>query len=168
MADHIPDMDYDADEVIENFKSKFKWPSKNEVEVVVKPPKLGLKICLSILITVIISAAAYYAIYPAMNPKSGDFYSFIIGIIIVFCVSFYLLIGARTKVERKEYAKKQAKFPIIIVGVIIVVMLVGYLAGATLFRAHSYSKLMSVTSSDFSEDFEQIKYDEVPRLGKFI
>ncbi len=164
MADHIPDMDYDADEVIENFKSKFKWPSKNEVEVVVKPPKLGLKICLSILITVIISAAAYYAIYPAMNPKSGDFYSFIIGIIIVFCMSFYLLIGARTKVERKEYAKKQAKFPIIIVGVIIVVMLVGYLAGATLFRAHSYSKLMSVTSSDFSEDFEQIKYDEVPRL----
>ena len=46
MADQIPNMDYDADEVIENFKSKFKWPSKDEVEVVVKPPKLGAKILL--------------------------------------------------------------------------------------------------------------------------
>ena len=43
MSDKIPNMDYDADEVIGSFKSKFKWPSSNEVEVVVKPPKVGLK-----------------------------------------------------------------------------------------------------------------------------
>ncbi|MBQ8980809.1 MAG: CvpA family protein [Eubacterium sp.] len=164
MADQIPNMDYDADEVIENFKSKFKWPSKDEVEVVVKPPKLGMKILLSCLVTIVISAVAYYAIYPAFNFKSGDLYTFIIGVIIVFCMSFFVLIGARTKIERKEYAKKQAKYPIIIVGVLIVVVIVGYLAGATLFRAKSYSELMPVESSDFSKDFEQIKYDEVPRL----
>ena len=38
MSDKIPNMDFDADEVIEDFKSKFKWPSSNEVEVVVRPP----------------------------------------------------------------------------------------------------------------------------------
>ena len=164
MADQIPNMDYDADEVIENFKSKFKWPSKDEVEVVVKPPKLGLKLLLSCLVTIVISAVAYYAIYPAFNFKSGDLYTFVIGVIVIFCMSFFVLIGARTKIERKEYAKKQAKYPVVIVGVLIVVVIVGYLAGATLFRAKSYSELMPVESSDFSKDFEQIKYDEVPRL----
>lgn len=164
MADQIPNMDYDADEVIENFKSKFKWPSKDEVEVVVKPPKLGIKILLSLLLTVVVSAAAYYVVYPAFNPKSGDFYTFIIGIIAVFCASFFLLIGARTKIERKEYAKKQAKYPIVVVGVLIVVIVIGYLCGATIFRAKAYSELMTVKSSDFSKDFEQIKYDEVPHL----
>ena len=48
MSDKIPNMDYDADEVIENFKSKFKWPTKStDVEVVVTPPKLPLKILIS-------------------------------------------------------------------------------------------------------------------------
>ncbi|MBQ7204174.1 MAG: tripartite tricarboxylate transporter TctB family protein [Eubacterium sp.] len=164
MADQIPNMDYDADEVIENFKSKFKWPSKDEVEVVVKPPKLGAKILLSALITLVITAIAYYVMFPAMNPKTSEFYTFIIGIIVVFCGSFFVLIGARTKIERKEYAKKQSKIPLIIVGVIILVMLVGYLTGATIFRAQSYSKLMDVQKSDFSEDFKDINYDEVPRL----
>ncbi|MBE6720591.1 MAG: tripartite tricarboxylate transporter TctB family protein [Ruminococcaceae bacterium] len=157
-------MDYDADEVIENFKSKFKWPSKNEVDIVVKPPKLGSKIALSCIITAVISAIVYYIMFPAINLKSLDFYMFVIGIIAVFCASFYLLIGARKKIERKEYAKKQAKIPIIIVGVILVFMLIGFLVGATLFRARSYSELMEVSSSDFSADFEDINYDEVPRL----
>ncbi|MBR3148884.1 MAG: CvpA family protein [Eubacterium sp.] len=164
MADQIPNMDYDADEVIENFKSKFKWPNKDEVEVVVKPPKLGLKIILSILITIIGGAAAYYIMFPAINPKSSEFYMFIFGIIVLFCAAFYLLIGAKTKIERQEYAKKQAKFPLILCGVLVLVIVVGYLTGATIFRAKAYSELMEVKSSDFTEDFEQINYDEVPRL----
>ena len=164
MADQIPNMDYDADEVIENFKSKFKWPNKDEVEVVVKPPKLGLKLLLSFIVTVIIGAAAYYIMFPAINLKTTEFYTFIIGIIALFCASFYLLIGARTKIERQQYAKKQAKFPLIIIAVIIAVMIIGYLVGATIFRAHSYSNLMQVESSDFSEDFKDINYDSVPRL----
>ena len=49
MNDNIPNMDYDADEVIENFKAKFKWPAKDDVEVIVRPPKLGVKIVLSLL-----------------------------------------------------------------------------------------------------------------------
>ena len=164
MADQIPNMDYDADEVIENFKAKFKWPSKDEVDIVVKPPKLGIKLLLSFIITVIIDAVAYYVMFPALNPKTSEFYVFIIGIIAVFCAAFYTLIGARKKIERQEYAKKQAKFPIIIVAVILAVMVVGYLTGATIFRAKAYSELMQVESSDFNKDFEQINYDEVPRL----
>ena len=164
MSDKIPNLDYDADEVIENFKSKFKWPSSDEIEIAVKPPKLALKLLLSFLTTVVVGAAAYYIMIPALNFKSPDFYTFFILLIAVFSGSFYLFIGAGKKVERKEYFKKRSIVPIIMVAVLVVVMVVGWLVGSTFFRAKSYSNLVTVQESDFSEDFKDIKYDEVPRL----
>ncbi len=164
MSDKIPNMDFDADEVIENFKSKIKWPSGDDVEVVVTPPKVGLKVLLSCVLTLIAGAALYYANFPALNPKSSELYLFVIALIVIFCAIFYWLIGARKKVERKEYAKRKSVIPLIMVGVIILVMLVGWLVGATLFRAKAYSNIMQVTNSSYAEDFENVKYDEVPRL----
>ena len=164
MSDKIPNLDYDADEVIENFKSKFKWPSSDEIEIAVKPPKLALKLLLSFLMTVVVGAVAYYIMIPALNFKSPDFYTFFILLIAVFTGSFYLFIGAGKKVERKEYFKKRSIVPIIMVAVLVVVMVVGWLVGSTFFRAKSYSNLVTVQESDFSEDFKDIKYDEVPRL----
>ena len=164
MSDKIPNLDYDADEVIENFKSKFKWPSSDEIEIAVKPPKLALKLLLSFLTTVVVGAVAYYIMIPALNFKSPDFYTFFILLIAVFSGSFYLFIGAGKKVERKEYFKKRSIVPIIMVAVLVVVMVVGWLVGSTFFRAKSYSNLVTVQESDFSEDFKDIKYDEVPRL----
>ena len=164
MSDKIPNLDYDADEVIENFKSKFKWPSSDEIEIAVKPPKLALKLLLSFLTTVVVGAIAYYIMIPALNFKSPDFYTFFILLIAVFTGSFYLFIGAGKKVERKEYFKKRSIVPIIMVAVLVVVMVVGWLVGSTFFRAKSYSNLVTVQESDFSEDFKDIKYDEVPRL----
>ena len=164
MSDKIPNMDYNADEVIDNFKAKFKWPSKDDVEVIVKPPKLALKLLLSFFITLVLGGGIYYLMIPAFNPKTTDFYVFIFILLILFMAVFSILIGARKKVERREYVKKKSIIPIIIAGVLLLVMLVGYLVGCTLFRAHSYSEIMTVTESDFDTDFAEIHYDEVPRL----
>lgn len=164
MSDKIPNMDFDADEVIEDFKSKFKWPSSNEVEVVVRPPKVALKLLLSFIITAVIGAGAYYMMLPAMNFKSTDFYTFWFVIIAVFCGVFYVLCGARTKIERREYCKKRSVFPIVLVAMMLLVMVVGYISGCTLLRAKSYSELVDVKESSFSEDFKDINYTDVPRL----
>lgn len=164
MSEKIPNMDFDADEVIDDFKSKFKWPSSNEVEVVVKPPKVGLKFLISLLITLVAGAGVYYMMIPAMNFKSTDFYTFWFIIIAIFCASFYLLCGANKKIERREYCKKRSIFPIVLVVMMLVVMAVGWLVGCTLFRAKSYSELVDVKESSFSEDFKDINYTDVPRL----
>lgn len=164
MSDKIPNMDFDADEVIEDFKSKFKWPSSNEVEVVVRPPKVALKLLLSFIITAVIGAGAYYMMLPAMNFKSTDFYTFWFVIIAVFCGVFYVLCGARTKIERREYCKKRSVFPIVLVAMMLLVMVVGYISGCTLLRAKSYSELVDVRESSFTEDFKDINYTDVPRL----
>lgn len=164
MSDKIPNMDYDADEVIGNFKSKFKWPSSSDVEVVVKPPKAGLKFLISFLITAVAGGVLYYLTIPAMNFKSTDFYTFWFALIAIFCVSFYFLCGANKKVERREYCKKRSIYPIVLVVMMLIVMGVGWLAGCTLFRAKSYSELVEVKESSFTEDFEDINYTDVPRL----
>lgn len=164
MNDKIPNMDYDADEVIDSFKSKFKWPDKDDVEVVVKPKNLPKKILLSLLTTVIVGAGAYYMMIPALNFKSTDFYTFIFLLIAVFVGSFFLFIGGNKRAESSAYFKKKSVVPIVLVVVILVVMLVGWLVGCTFFRAKDYSNLVTVQDSDFSEDFSDIKYDQVPRL----
>lgn len=162
--DNIPNMDYDADEVINEFKEKIKWPKGDEVEAIVKPSKMPLRILISLLITIVVGAGAYYMMLPALNIHDSQLYIFLILLVAVFMVSFSFVCRANKKIERKEYVKKKSIIPLAIIGVIVVVMGVGTLTGVTLFRAHSYSQLMEIKDGDFSTDFEDISYDKVPRL----
>lgn len=164
MSEKMPNFDYDADEVINDFKEKFKWPGSGEVQAVVKPTKVPLKLLLSAIITAVISAGVYYMMLPAFNIHDTQMYIFIIVVIAVFMAVFSLLCKANKKIEHREYVKKKSVVPLIIVGVILVVMLIGYLVGATIFRAADYSELMTVSNSDFDTDFADISYDEVPRI----
>lgn len=166
MSEHMPNMDYDADEVINDFKSKFKWPKKDEVDVVIKPGKLGLRLLIAAVLTIISGGIVYYMMLPALNFKDPNIYFFVIIIMALFMIFFALACKANKKIERREYIKKKSKIPVIIAGVILVVMAVGWVCGATIFRASSYSELMPVETSDFSTDFEKISVDSVPRLDE--
>ena len=101
---------------------------------------------------------------PALNFKDTQMYLFLILLVVVFMLSFALVCRANKKIERKEYVKKKSLVPVIIVGVLVVVMAVGYLTGVTLFRAKSYSNLLTISDGNFEDDFEDISYDKVPRL----
>lgn len=162
--DKMPNMDYDADEVINEFKEKIKWPKAEEVEAVVKPPKMPLRILISLAATVVFGAVVYYMMLPAINIHDTQFYMFLIMLVAVFTVVFSFVCGANKKIERKEYVKKKSIVPMIIAGVIVVVMAVGYVTGVTLFRAQSYSQLMTIEDGNFETDFEEISYDKVPRV----
>lgn len=166
MSEKMPNMDYDADEVIGDFKSKFKWPKKDEVEVIVKPEKLGIKLLISALLTIVSGGIAYYIMLPAMNFKDTNLYSFIILILALFMVFFAIICKANKKIERREYIKKRSIVPVAIALVLAVVMLIGWLCGATIFRASSYGKMMPITDSDFSTDFSEIDIDSVPRVDE--
>lgn len=166
MSEQIPNMDYDADEVINDFKSKFKWPKKEEVDVVVKPEKVWLRLLISAVLTIIAGGIVYYMMLPALNFKDVNMYIFIMVLIVLFMVFFALACKANKKIERREYIKKKSKVPVIIAAVLVVVMAVGWLCGATIFRASSYNKLMPVTTSEFSTDFEKLSVDSVPRVDE--
>ncbi len=166
MSEQMPNMDYDADEVINDFKSKFKWPKKDEVDVVVKPEKVWLRLLISAVLTIITGGIVYYMMLPALNFKDVNMYLFVVILIVLFMVFFALACKANKKIERREYIKKKSKVPVIIVAVLAVVMAIGWVCGATIFRASSYSELMPVTTSDFSTDFEKLSVDSVPRVDE--
>lgn len=166
MSEQIPNMDYDADEVINDFKSKFKWPKKEEVDVVVKPEKVWLRLLISAVLTIIAGGIVYYMMLPALNFKDVNMYIFIMVLIVLFMVFFALACKANKKIERREYIKKKSKVPVIIVAALVVVMAIGWLCGATIFRSSSYNKLMPVTTSEFSTDFEKLSVDSVPRVDE--
>ena len=166
MSEQIPNMDYDADEVIDDFKSKFKWPKKEEVDVVVKPEKVWLRLLISAVLTIIAGGIVYYMMLPALNFKDVNMYIFMMVLIVLFMVFFALACKANKKIERREYIKKKSKVPVIIVAALVVVMAIGWLCGATIFRASSYNKLMPVTTSEFSTDFEKLSVDSVPRVDE--
>lgn len=166
MSEQIPNMDYDADEVINDFKSKFKWPKKEEVDVVVKPEKVWLRLLISAVLTIIAGGIVYYMMLPALNFKDVNMYIFVMVLIVLFMVFFALACKANKKIERREYIKKKSKVPVIIAAVLVVVMAIGWLCGATIFRASSYNKLLPVTTSEFSTDFEKLSVDSVPRVDE--
>lgn len=160
----IPNMDYDADEVINEFKNKIKWPKNQEVQAVVKPTKVPLRILISLLITAVVGAVAYYMMLPAFNIHDTQLFIYLGLLVVVFMAVFAIACGANKKIERKEYVKKKSIVPIIIIAVLAAVAAIGYLAGVTLFRAADYSQLMTVGDGNFETDFEEISYDKVPRV----
>ena len=166
MSEQIPNMDYNADEVIKGFKEKFRWAKADEVQAVHKPKKIWLLLLLSLLATSIAGGIIYYNMLPALNFKDSQMYTFLIALIVIFMIAFSFACRANKLIERKEYVKSKAKFPVAIIAVLVVIMIIGSVCGATIFRAGSYSKLMPVTNSEFSEDFKSISYDSVPRIDQ--
>ncbi|MDE6110489.1 MAG: CvpA family protein [Eubacterium sp.] len=166
MSEQIPNMDYNADEVIKGFKEKFSWTKADEIQAVVKPKKLLLRLLLSLLATIIAGGVLYYNMLPALNFKDSQMYTFIIALIVIFMIAFSLACRANKLIERKEYVKSKTKYPVLIIAILVLVMIIGSICGATIFRAGSYSKLMPVTNSEFSEDFKSISYDSVPRIDQ--
>ena len=68
--------------------------------------------------------------------------------------------------ELPKMLKANCKVPLILVGVIIVVCLVGSVISAPIFHAKSYYNLLDVQNGDFAQDVAEISYSEIPMLDK--
>ena len=79
MSEKIPNYNYDADEVLNDFKSKFAWPKRDEVQAVVKPGKMPLRLLLCALITAVVGGIAYYMMLPALNVHDTQLYLYLPG-----------------------------------------------------------------------------------------
>ncbi|MCC8023181.1 MAG: CvpA family protein [Clostridiales bacterium] len=142
----------------------FRRPKKADYEAVVKPGNMGRRLSLALLITLVVSAVAYYFMLPPLNFHSYDFYMFIGLILVVYLLAFSLCCGGRFRPEYKEYTRLKSRIVYLLIGVMIIVVAIGALTGATLLRAKTYTTLMTVQSSDFTEDFQEISFSEAPRL----
>ena len=124
------------------------------------------RVIVSIILTLIIGAIAYYAMLPALNFKAIELYIYI-GMLIVAYIGIYGIASrAYFRPEYMEYAKNNVKIPIVLILVLVAVVGIGYLTGASLFRAKDYAEIIDVKEGDFAEEIEEIDFSAVPRLDK--
>ncbi|MDR1409921.1 MAG: CvpA family protein [Oscillospiraceae bacterium] len=138
-------------------------------DYIIAPEKPGLKLALSLIATLIAAAIGYYLYLPAINPKSSQFWLYLAGVVISFVVFLTIFSGAAKKPEYSPYVRRKSFIPVILVGVIVIITLIGYLAGCALFRAKDYSQLLNVnnqTEADFSEDIQSVDVSSFTRLPR--
>ncbi len=133
-------------------------------DVYIPPRNAKKKIIINIIITLVLAAAAYYFMLPALNFKAIELYMYIAFVCLIYLALTALTSKVAIHPEYAPYIKRRAKIPGIIIGVLAVVCIVGYLVGATVFRANSYSKLLTVEEGDFAEDIAEIDFSSVPVL----
>lgn len=131
------------------------------------PEKPGLKIILSIVISAVVAAVAYYFMLPPLNFKSTDFYMYIGIVVASFVVALAVLSGFLKSPDYTDFIKKKSKVPFIIIIALVAVVAIGMVISSVVFRAGSYSKIIDVDESkNFSKDIEEANFQSVPVLDK--
>ena len=156
-----------SDPIKVDFSDKGKGRGTSSTkEVYIPPEKAGLKLVISVILTIIGGAIAYYFMLPAMNFGAMEFYIFWAAVAGIFIGANFLLSKAFIRPEYIPYVRRVSIAPIAIVVVLGLVLLVGYLSSSVFFRAVSYSELLSfsdnveldssVTKIDSTVDFENV------------
>lgn len=137
---------------------------KDVADVLIPPEHSGKKIAINIILTLILGAVLYYFMIPALNFKSIELYLFVVFVCLIYLLLTIISSRAFIKPEYLPYVKRRSRVPGILILALAAVALVGWLTGVTLFRAKSYSKLISVQDGDFAEDVAEIDFSSVPVL----
>ena len=134
-------------------------------EVVIPPEKKVLKIIICILAAIIGGCITYYFMLPAINFKELEFYYFIGILIAIYIVMTFITSKAFAKPEYVPYVKKQSIVPLAIGLVFALVLGIGYLVSAPLFRANAYSKIIEVTEEEFGAGDSITTIDSLEDFG---
>lgn len=115
------------------------------------------------LAVIILAGIYYYATIPAINIHSSGFWVFIIGVM-VLVLAIYGVRRVHTVQEIKQ--NKVLKIGIGVVGLVVVIYAVGSILSSPIINAQKYQKLIEPETSNFTDDIEQISYDQIPLLDK--
>ena len=145
-----------------------------------KPMGRASSLLVSLLITAAVGFAYFYLSLPALNPQSGDFYSFLLLLCIVYTISVFILSAkpvdngeysvVRTPKEKLkewfQFVKKSCLPVLILFAAVIMVTVVGQIISLPIFRASAYRELLTVQTGDFATDVAQISFNEIPTLDR--
>lgn len=119
---------------------------------------------LAVLAVLILAGIYYYAALPAINIHYSGFWFFLIGLVAVIL----LLYSARKKLHTVREMKESRflKFGLILAGALVIVFAVGSILSSPIVNAKRYQQMIVPQERDFTEDIEQIGFDQIPLLDK--
>ena len=136
------------------------------------PKSRGGKLAICLIITAVIGLIYFYVALPPINLQSGDFYTFI-AILCVIYVLCSLVTSGMDLVHGgggpREYLRfiKARCLPVgILFLALIAVAVVGTLISLPIFRAGAYRDLLTVEDGNFATDITEISFNEIPTLDE--
>ena len=121
---------------------------------------------ISILVTVVVGLIYFYVNLPALNLHSAEFYTFIFILCAVYCGCNLVVTGFKAT-GPKDYLKhlfKKCTIPVIVAAVLLVIAIVGNVAGHVLFRAKDYAELLVLNQGDFAQEVQEVSWEQIPML----
>ncbi|MCI5649714.1 MAG: CvpA family protein [Fusicatenibacter sp.] len=129
-----------------------------------KGKRSGKGIVASILLALVLAGIYYYVTLPAINIHNQGFWVFLIGIPVVVLLLISVRQGAVNKRRLKE--QKSFKIGIAVIGALVLFLTVGTVLSSPVINAKKYKALISAEERDFSEDIQQIQFDQIPLLDR--
>lgn len=119
-------------------------------------------------VTLIFGLVFFYAELPALNLHAPEFYTFAFLLCAVYCICAIITSGFQGDGFKGyfKFLKKQCIVPLILVVLLFVTAIVGNIAGSVFFRAGAYSELLPFEVGTFSDDVDEIPFDQIPMLDK--
>ena len=130
----------------------------------------GKNILVNLIVTIVAGFIYFYVELPPINLHSAAFYSFFLFVSVVYCVTAVITSGIYRQAENGKTFWKLLKgsciVPLIVIAAVFVVYVVGGLLSSVIIRSGAYAKLMTVETGDFTQDIEEISFDQIPMLDR--
>ena len=130
----------------------------------------------SLAVTAVVGFVYFYVSLPAINLQSGEFYSFVFLLCLVYIgCTFITSVRPVDNVERTPRERLREWFSFIRKGclpagilmvLVILVGVIGSLISSPIFRAAAYRKLLDVQTGSCTEDVAQISFGDIPTLDR--
>ena len=124
--------------------------------------KTSRKILLAIA-AVIAAGIYYYVTLPAINIHSSDTWGFVI-VLLLIVLALYVVRKRMPLAEIKE--SKLVKNSLKGIALIGGIYAIGALLSSPIINAKQYQQLMTVEEGEFTEDVQELSYDQIPLLDK--
>ncbi len=130
----------------------------------------GKNILINLIVTIVAGFIYFYVELPPINLHSAAFYSFFLFLSVVYCITAVITSGIYRQAENGKTFWKLLKgsciVPLIVIGAVFVIYVVGGLLSSVLIRSGAYANMISVETGDFTQDIEEISFDQIPMLDR--
>ena len=130
----------------------------------------GKNILIKLIVTIVAGFIYFYVELPPINLHSAAFYSFFLFLSVVYCITAVITSGIYRQAENGKTFWKLLKgsciVPLIVIGAVFVIYVVGGLLSSVVIRSGAYAKLITVETGDFTQDIEEISFDQIPMLDR--
>ena len=116
------------------------------------------------LVVLILAFIYYYVTLPAINIHESGFWFFLIAVIVICLLMYAIRKGFRSKAEVQS--SKVMKTGLYAIALVIAVYVIGTLLSSPIINANKYQQLAVPEERDFTQDIEEISYDQIPLLDK--